>query len=172
MSTLDTKTLVAIAAGGVIGAVTTLAATHYILASNATSSACTRGSRPGALNCVLRCFQRNASDQSSPPAHEDAQPYSTSARNADASGGADAPTMARFEDDEILKEQFTRNVQFFGQDGQSRVTQSFVVVIGLGVRHASSTPLLFPYQQLLVINQYLSLLMFNDVYSLRCKPSP
>lgn len=146
MSTLDTKTLVALAAGGVIGAVTTLAATHYILASNATSSACTRGSTPGALNCVFRCFQRNASDQSSPPPHEDAQPHSSSAAsNADASGGTDAPTMARFEEDEILKEQFTRNVQFFGQDGQSKVTQSFVVVIGLGVRHASSPPLAFLY---------------------------
>jgi hypothetical protein len=38
------------------------------------------------------------------------------------------------EDDEILAEQFTRNTQFFGKDGQRRVADAFVVVIGLGVR--------------------------------------
>ena len=38
-----------------------------------------------------------------------------------------------FLDDEILREQFTRNVQFFGQEGQLKVASAFVVVIGLGV---------------------------------------
>lgn len=36
-------------------------------------------------------------------------------------------------EDEILTEQFTRNVQFFGKEGQLKVAKSFVVVIGLGV---------------------------------------
>ena len=35
-------------------------------------------------------------------------------------------------DDEILAEQFTRNIQFFGKEGQARVSGSFVVVVGLG----------------------------------------
>ncbi|XP_024533668.1 tRNA threonylcarbamoyladenosine dehydratase isoform X2 [Selaginella moellendorffii] len=34
--------------------------------------------------------------------------------------------------DEILVEQFTRNVQFFGLEGQKRVQASFVIVVGLG----------------------------------------
>lgn len=37
-------------------------------------------------------------------------------------------------EDEILAEQFTRNVQFFGASGQHEVLNAFVVVIGLGVR--------------------------------------
>lgn len=36
-------------------------------------------------------------------------------------------------DDVILGEQLTRNVQFFGRDGQQRVCDAFVVVVGLGV---------------------------------------
>lgn len=36
-------------------------------------------------------------------------------------------------EDEILAEQFTRNVQFFGQQGQLKIANAFVVVIGLGV---------------------------------------
>ena len=35
--------------------------------------------------------------------------------------------------DEILSEQFTRNTQFFGRDGQSQVHDAFVIVVGLGV---------------------------------------
>ena len=35
--------------------------------------------------------------------------------------------------DDILAEHFTRNVQFFGREGQEKIMQSFVVVIGLGV---------------------------------------
>lgn len=42
------------------------------------------------------------------------------------------PDFSNFEQDEILQEQFTRNVQFFGQAGQLSVAKSFVVVIGLG----------------------------------------
>ena len=39
-------------------------------------------------------------------------------------------------DDEIVGEQLTRNVQFFGREGQQRVCDAFVVVVGLGVRGA------------------------------------
>ena len=41
--------------------------------------------------------------------------------------------MSRFDEDEILEEQLTRNVQFFGLDGQRRIGGAFVVVVGLGV---------------------------------------
>ena len=41
-------------------------------------------------------------------------------------------------DDEILSEQFTRNIQFFGSQGQQQVHDSFVVVVGLGVRISTS----------------------------------
>ncbi len=41
--------------------------------------------------------------------------------------------LHNFHEDEILAEQFTRNVQFFGQQGQIKVANAFVVVIGLGV---------------------------------------
>lgn len=37
------------------------------------------------------------------------------------------------EQDEIIAEQLTRNIQFFGLDGQKKITESFVVVVGLGV---------------------------------------
>lgn len=34
--------------------------------------------------------------------------------------------------DEIVSEQLTRNIQFFGSESQQKVTASYVVVIGLG----------------------------------------
>ncbi|KMS97423.1 hypothetical protein BVRB_5g127040 [Beta vulgaris subsp. vulgaris] len=40
-----------------------------------------------------------------------------------------APDLSQ---DEIVSEQLTRNIQFFGLDSQQKVTGSFVVVIGLG----------------------------------------
>lgn len=41
--------------------------------------------------------------------------------------------LAELEDDEILSEALTRNVQFFGLTGQKAIGASFVVVVGLGV---------------------------------------
>lgn len=37
--------------------------------------------------------------------------------------------------DEIISEQLTRNLQFFGDPAQQQLAQAFVVVVGLGVRH-------------------------------------
>ena len=34
--------------------------------------------------------------------------------------------------DDVVAEQLTRNVQFFGLEGQSKICDSFVVVVGLG----------------------------------------
>ena len=47
-----------------------------------------------------------------------------------------APSAPLSLDDEIVGEQLTRNVQFFGREGQQRVCDAFVVVVGLGVRCA------------------------------------
>jgi hypothetical protein len=41
--------------------------------------------------------------------------------------------MANFEKDDVLVEQLTRNVQFFGLEGQKKIANAFVVVVGLGV---------------------------------------
>lgn len=42
--------------------------------------------------------------------------------------------MINFEKDDVLVEQLTRNVQFFGLEGQKKIANAFVVVVGLGVR--------------------------------------
>jgi hypothetical protein len=42
-------------------------------------------------------------------------------------------SMSQALDDDVLREQFTRNVQFFGCAGQEVVLNAFVVVVGLGV---------------------------------------
>jgi hypothetical protein len=48
-------------------------------------------------------------------------------------------------DDEILGEHFTRNVQFFGREGQEKIMGAFVIVVGLGVR-----PLLYTLMRALL----------------------
>ena len=53
------------------------------------------------------------------------------ARGASVGGGTTTTTAYDLRD-EILREQFTRNVQFFGERGQTRVRDAFVVVVGLG----------------------------------------
>jgi len=42
--------------------------------------------------------------------------------------------MVNFENDDVLVEQLTRNVQFFGLEGQKKIANAFVVIVGLGVR--------------------------------------
>ena len=55
-------------------------------------------------------------------------------RSQDNDGEKGPPmVLQRAMDDEILAEQFTRNVQFFGADGQQGIFDAFVVVVGLGV---------------------------------------
>lgn len=44
-----------------------------------------------------------------------------------------AITVRHFEEDDILTEQFTRNIQFFGLQQQKDIANAFVVVVGLGV---------------------------------------
>jgi hypothetical protein len=70
------------------------------------------------------------------------------AGGAAAAGAAAAPppcaaaphSLADFEADDILSEQLTRNVQFFGAEAQRRIGGAFVVVVGLGVSGGASHP--------------------------------
>jgi len=50
-------------------------------------------------------------------------------------GGKEGSTVPMTEvlDDEVLKEQLTRNIQFFGEKAQLDLANAFVVVVGLGV---------------------------------------
>ncbi|XP_056162875.1 tRNA threonylcarbamoyladenosine dehydratase [Syzygium oleosum] len=56
--------------------------------------------------------------------------------------------------DEIVSEQLTRNIQFFGLDSQQKVTKSYVVVIGLGGvgSHAASMLLRSGVGKLLLVD--------------------
>ncbi|XP_015693788.2 tRNA threonylcarbamoyladenosine dehydratase [Oryza brachyantha] len=57
-------------------------------------------------------------------------------------------------DDEVVSEQLTRNIQFFGLESQKKVTESFVVVIGLGGvgSHAASMLLRSGVGKLLLVD--------------------
>lgn len=61
---------------------------------------------------------------------EEAQPLRHISQPA---SGVPSPSVRESHHDEILSEQFTRNTQFFGREGQKRVHEAFVIVIGLGV---------------------------------------
>lgn len=78
-----------------------------------------------------------------------------------AAGGSTGPGPgARLHDssdllsDEVVAEQLTRNIQFFGVESQKKVTESFVVVIGLGGvgSHAASMLLRSGVGRLLLVD--------------------
>lgn len=51
-------------------------------------------------------------------------------------------SLQALDHDEVLSEQLTRNIQFFGLDKQKKIAKSFVVVIGLGVsKHTADVSL-------------------------------
>ncbi|CAN6198124.1 unnamed protein product [Urochloa humidicola] len=56
--------------------------------------------------------------------------------------------------DEVVSEQLTRNIQFFGMDSQKKVTESYVVIIGLGGvgSHAASMLLRSGVGRLLLVD--------------------
>lgn len=60
----------------------------------------------------------------------------------DPAGTPQHANLQEFDQDEVLAEQLTRNVQFFGLDKQKQVAKSFVVVIGLGVSTINSQDLI------------------------------
>lgn len=64
----------------------------------------------------------------------DSKNQSASALSGLAGAGAGAGvSVSRFQEDEVLTEQLTRNVQFFGLEGQQRIADAYVVIVGLGV---------------------------------------
>ena len=77
--------------------------------------------------------QQTAADPA-PGSQQVAAAAASSTARASGGGGFD---MSRFEEDDILQEQLTRNVQFFGLDSQKKIGGSFVVVVGLGVSDAA-----------------------------------
>uniref|UniRef100_I1Q186 THIF-type NAD/FAD binding fold domain-containing protein n=1 Tax=Oryza glaberrima TaxID=4538 RepID=I1Q186_ORYGL len=91
--------------------------------------------------------------------------------NGVASGGAGSSVGTRVVatsdllDDEVVSEQLTRNIQFFGMESQKKVTGSFVVVIGLGGvgSHAASMLLRSGVGRLLLVDfdQKVSLSSLN-----------
>ncbi|KAH7533254.1 hypothetical protein FEM48_Zijuj04G0111100 [Ziziphus jujuba var. spinosa] len=68
--------------------------------------------------------------------------------------GNDGMVRANLLDDEIVSEQLTRNIQFFGLESQRKVTASYVVVIGLGGvgSHAASMLLRSGVGRLLLVD--------------------
>ncbi len=59
---------------------------------------------------------------------------SPSAQPPQPAGHASASVSVRdFLQDDIIREQLTRNIQFFGEEGQQRIADAFVIVVGLGV---------------------------------------
>lgn len=89
-------------------------------------------------NSILSAFSRYNST-----APHTAAPHvvgESSTLQADGPGGWDADAhAAAIVSDEVLAEQLTRNVQFFGVEAQQHVARSFVLVVGLGVRHQGTT---------------------------------
>lgn len=80
----------------------------------------------GALQCGYR-REWNASRRQYGAAIQERQGSPASSVQGSSRG------MSDFVSDEVLSEQFTRNVQFFGQGGQLKIANAFVVVVGLGV---------------------------------------
>ncbi|PRW51003.1 NAD(P)-binding Rossmann-fold superfamily isoform 1 [Chlorella sorokiniana] len=80
-----------------------------------------------------RCQQTAAPPDSAAAAQQLASAGGAALPGAAAAAALHSPIdMSCFEQDEILEEQLTRNVQFFGLEAQKRIGGSFVVVVGLG----------------------------------------
>merc|ERR1711871_764551 len=61
------------------------------------------------------------------------QQHAITAAQDQQSQKSQAPTQKQIEENEVfMREQLTRNVQFYGEDGNAKVRGSFVVVVGLG----------------------------------------
>lgn len=58
--------------------------------------------------------------------------YRSGAANSSGAAAAGTGPLASDLEDEILSEQFTRNIQFFGREGQQKISEAYVVVVGLG----------------------------------------
>ena len=123
MSTPELRHLLAAAAGGAIGLGVCVLASCYLRDRSRSDPPFSHPTQPPAVQTsdLSACFAGRLS--SSQPA---------------ASGAAAPHSVADYEGDEVLEEQFTRNVQFFGSEGQRKAARALVVVVGLGVRRRLS----------------------------------
>jgi tRNA A37 threonylcarbamoyladenosine dehydratase len=119
----------AFALGAAIGAATAAAATYYYCSS---SSSARRASGPGAGAAAGAAAAAKAANAAPPLpfSNENAAllPFPNASLNTTTITVRDHHST-----DDILREQLSRNRQFFAAtDGQQRLAQSFVVVVGLG----------------------------------------
>lgn len=104
------------AAGAAAGA----GALYYLKRRKLESTISTKGSIANGSACELTIPHSNVT---------------TSHGSVAATGdGTHQVSIRNFEQDHILSEHLTRNVQFFGLEGQKQISNAFVVVVGLGVR--------------------------------------
>lgn len=123
MSTAELRHLLAAAAGGAIGLGFCILASRYVRSLSHDTTPLPRQACPPV------------------PQHPDLTADLTGRPPAGLPGvtGDGAPhRVAEYEGDEVLEEQFTRNVQFFGSEGQRKAARALVVVVGLGVRNVTS----------------------------------
>ena len=124
MSTSAARHLLAAVAGGAVGFGLCVLASRYLRSCDV-ASVCLPPAQPHSL-------PTHAADRAGPTGGPSCGHHS-------GTGDGGAHSVADYEGDEVLEEQFTRNVQFFGSEGQRRAARAFVVVIGLGVRPAQTT---------------------------------
>jgi hypothetical protein len=94
-----------------------------------------------ALSAATFYWLCRTTESAAPPSRSKSAGSSGGAPPAAGAASAAAPrpaplphALADFDQDDILSEQLTRNVQFFGLEAQKRIGRAFVVVVGLGVR--------------------------------------
>ncbi|XP_076951441.1 uncharacterized protein LOC143624790 [Bidens hawaiensis] len=128
------KCLVLVGAGAILGSVGATVALLLLLRQTRTSSS-SRGA-PSNANGKAVLYA---------PAAEDSSSLKEKMHDVD---------PADLLKDDIVSEQLTRNIQFFGFDGQQKVTKSYVVVIGLGGvgSHAASMLLRSGVGRLLLVD--------------------
>lgn len=88
----------------------------------------------GAAATYLLLQQRDSASRRPPIVGSAAtEPQAPQRQHQDAQAVQPASSVRNFLQDEVLVEQLTRNVQFFGEEAQQTIANSFVIVVGLGV---------------------------------------
>jgi hypothetical protein len=155
MSTSDFRHLLAAVAGGAIGVGFCVLASRYFQSRD---SEPLRLPAPGPHPGIPSCAAVPAVPSREHPSGHQSAP----------GGDGGAHSVADYEGDEVLEEQFTRNVQFFGSEGQRRAARAFVVVVGLGVRHQLPAPKRRQQIRRSLTARFLATLLPADRFDCRC----
>mmetsp|Transcript_28877 Transcript_28877/g.73714 ORF Transcript_28877/g.73714 Transcript_28877/m.73714 type:complete len:489 (-) Transcript_28877:453-1919(-) len=123
---MDTKTVAAVGLGAAIGA-----GACYLLLRSSSHTTLVKSTSTSQLSST-RINGSTATLGTSTSASSPNLKAAGAVAGASAKGGTTSSTVRRFQEDEVLVEQLTRNIQFFGADAQQLVAESFVVVVGLG----------------------------------------